>query len=143
MQNSSLRVQVILNYLSLISILVVFSEMVTQGLTKVLTASLIITTFLLVLTFVNVQSRTGLWKMTHKKVDQLDEREMQISHEALRLSYSVFSILVLFSMLSVILLSDVMTFFLNTGMVLVVSFIYVAHTLPSSILAWNYSLAEE
>jgi len=143
MQNSSLRVQVILNYLSLISILVVFSEMVTQGLTKVLTASLIITTFLLVLTFVNVQSRTGLWKMTHKKVDQLDEREMQISHEALRLSYSVFSILVLFSMLSVILLSDVMAFFLNTGMVLVVSFIYVAHTLPSSILAWNYSLAEE
>jgi len=85
--------------------------------------------------FIFVHMSTGLWKLAHAKQEELDERQIQITHEALRYSYAIFTVTCL----------AIMGFNAITGhkgyymfdVVLPVCFIYFAHSLPSSVLAWT------
>lgn len=85
--------------------------------------------------FLAVQMRTGLWTIVHSRVDDLDERQLQVVHTALRRSYSIFSVVCL-----VLLLAQGIAGhwgFVLFDVVLPAALIYFAHSLPSSILAWT------
>ncbi|NOY21917.1 MAG: hypothetical protein GXO70_00190 [Acidobacteria bacterium] len=90
------------------------------------------------ITFFPLHRQTGLWKLTHASMDTLDERELQITHTALRYAYAWFTIICL-----VIVLAHAILFRLvgNPGFAITVplagSLIYLAHTLPGAILAWT------
>jgi hypothetical protein len=85
--------------------------------------------------FITVHVRTGLWKFAHTKVDDLDERQVQVAHEALRYSYAAFTVICL-----LIMLFNATTGYRGHYMfdaILPVSLLYFAHILPSSVIAWT------
>jgi len=90
------------------------------------------------LTFYFVFARTGFWRLTHTRTSALDERELQVTHGALNLSYSIFSVVCL-----IIIFTHAVLDRLHTGLNLVItvplagSLLYLAHTLPGAILAWR------
>ncbi len=87
-----------------------------------------------IVTFYPIHIQTGLWRLAHAKVGTLDEREIQQTLESLRRAYIVFSIVSLLIIItSVIFGLGSQTQQLTVFWVL----IYLAHTLPSSILAWT------
>ena len=89
---------------------------------------------LVVVTFFPVHVRTGLWRLAHAHADTLDEREIQQTLQSLRQAYVVFTITALLIILALV--------FLDPGgqteqLVVFWVLLYLAHTLPSSILAWT------
>ena len=85
-------------------------------------------------TFFPLHIRTGLWRLAHAKADSLDERETQQVLESVRQAYVVFSIVSLLTILIWVV------FGMGTqtqGLVVFWVLLYLAHTLPSSILAWT------
>ena len=95
---------------------------------------------LVALTFYRVHAKSGLWKLTHSCTDDLDERELQQVHTALRYAYSIFTVLCLLILLAhAVLFRLVPTVTFVITVPLVGSLIYLAHTLPGSILAWTES----
>ncbi len=73
---------------------------------------------------------TGLWRFTHTKTKDLDERELEVTNKAIRFSYSVMAIttpMVLYAF-----------FFakLQLNVVLPFGFLYVAHVMPAVYLGW-------
>lgn len=78
--------------------------------------------------------KTGLWKLVHAKTETLDEREIQVVHGAVRQSYALFGVVCL-----VVIFISVFTYRGNTsfGILLLWGLIYLAHTLPSAIIAWT------
>jgi hypothetical protein len=85
-------------------------------------------------TFYPLHIRTGFWRLAHAKLNRMDEREIQQALEALRHAYVLFAI----SALLVILSSVVLGLSDNTHQLVVFwVLLYLAHTLPSSILAWT------
>jgi hypothetical protein len=89
---------------------------------------------LVLITFVSVHLRTGLWRLAHTKVRRLDERELHQTLESLRHAYVVFTIVSL-----LVVLGFVVTGLGDQTQQLVMFWIllYLAHTLPSSVLAWT------
>ena len=86
------------------------------------------------LTLRSVHFKTGLWKLVHAKVDTLDEREIQLILGSLRYAYTLFSIIALSAVLCMIVFemeSAIMQF------VIFWALLYLAHTLPSSIIGWT------
>ena len=88
--------------------------------------------------FVPLHWRTGLWRLTHAPVESLDERELAITHAALRFAYAGFTVTCL-----LIVLAHAVVYRLVPGLdfaisvPLAASLIYLAHTLPGSVLAWT------
>jgi hypothetical protein len=98
---------------------------------------------LFILTFIQVYGRTGLWRFVHLKLERLDEREVQLIHRALRLSYAAFTVMAL---LYILILNLGFDFFsdlrdpegdFTLGNVIFAVFIYLSHILPASVIAWN------
>ena len=89
-------------------------------------------------TFVPLHWRTGLWRLTHAAGDALDERQLEITHAALRVAYAWFTVVCL-----LIVLTHAVVYRLVPGLdfaisvPLAVSLIYLAHTLPGAVLAWT------
>ena len=86
------------------------------------------------LTLWSIHFKTGLWKLVHAKVDDLDEREIALTHNSLRYAYGIFSIIVLTTILYMIVFdmgSQILRF------VVFWALLYLAHTLPSSIIGWT------
>ena len=86
---------VVINYVSLILILVVFYAVQILGLNKLFILVVIMLLLVLIISFNSAFKKTGLWKLVHRSQKHLDERELQIIHKAIRLSYSIFVILCL------------------------------------------------
>lgn len=93
---------------------------------------------LVFITFFPLHWKTGFWKLTHARTVTLDERELQVTHTALRHAYAWFTVTCL-----LIVLAHAVLFRLagDTSFVITVplagSLIYLAHTLPGSVLAWT------
>ncbi len=86
------------------------------------------------LTFFTVHVMTGLWRLVHAKVDTLDEREIQLTLGSLRYAYGFFSVTALLA----ILVMAVFGFGSQTlRLVVFWVLLYLAHTLPSSVIAWT------
>jgi hypothetical protein len=55
---------------------------------------------IVVITFLAVHRRTGLWALTHAQAETLDERQLQITHDALSRAYGWFAVICLSIMLA-------------------------------------------
>lgn len=93
-----------------------------------------ISVVMVLITFYPLHIKTGLWRLVHTSYDRMDEREIQQTLGALRHAYIVFSIVTLLIILAAVFLGTV-----SQSLQLIAFWIllYLAHTLPSSILAWT------
>ncbi len=90
-----------------------------------------------------IHIRTKLWRLAHSNIENLDEREIQVTHNSLRHSYSIVSIISLI-VIAFITLSVPFSFFTLThrghysfGLIVLIMLNYVTHKLPASIIAWS------
>ena len=124
-----------LNYLSILLVLVLFYLGKYAGWNIPLIigggAALVVA----IATFVIFHFRTRLWKLVHAPIKELDERELQVTDKALRYAYSIFSIICLL-MLAYCFYNLTESRNSAMGALVFFSLIYLAHTLPSSIIAW-------
>lgn len=128
---SKRRVWIIVNYLSVLSIVVLWEYCEIFNCSIALKSSCIIPVIILVISFIMVYWKTGFWQFVHKSINKLDERELQLTSSTLRYSYGIFTVF----LLSILLLFSV--FERPVSIIFVVSFIYIAHIIPASIIAWR------
>jgi len=134
MSRSNRRIWVLINYLCIALLVMSFYFGKAMGMTAVIIAGLVFSVVVGVISFSLVHIGSGLWKLTHSKSEKLDERQILVTHEALRYSYSIFAVISLLVLLSLALLEGKYDI---TLIVIFASLLYLAHTLPSSILAWT------
>jgi hypothetical protein len=132
------RMGVLFNYAMLVLLLICFYVAEIIGWNIVLAAGSALSLAAVILSFIKVHIKTRLWHLGHARTDDLDERQVQITHESLRYSYIFFTIIAL----TVFLVADVYRQFSIvaaeiTMTPIIAGLIYLAHTLPSSILAWT------
>ena len=125
------RVGIIVNYLSIFSIVVFWEYCEIVNCSKIIKSFCIIPLLIVVISFIVVYWKTGFWHFVHKSINKLDERELQLTSLILRYSYGIFTVLVL---LILLLLS---IFERPVSIILAVSLIYIAHIIPASIIAWR------
>ncbi|MBU8870588.1 MAG: hypothetical protein KOO60_06980 [Gemmatimonadales bacterium] len=127
------------NYLSLLIVNVCFVFVYQQrGASHLIDAAGITAFIFVIATFIPAHVQSGLWKLTHTATGMLDERELQITHNSLSRAYSGFTVICLaIMMVHAVLYGLVPSLDFVISMPLVSSLIYLAHTLPGSILAWT------
>jgi len=122
----------LLNYLSLIAIVVLFNlgkyHQWSTGISIAGIASVVI----FIGTFWRAFLRTRFWKMVHMSSQKLDEREISLVLNALKYSYSIFTILCI-----VIIYAFAITGIQLVDVVLAGGLLYLAHTLPAVVVGWN------
>ena len=133
LSKTSRRVWVVINYLSLIMLIILYRFGHLKGWNVLIVVSLIVVFILLQLSFTKLYKKTGLWKLVHTSVKELDEREIQLTHEALRYSYSIFVI----TCLLIIFIASILEIDMIIDVVSGVALLYLAHTLPASVIAWT------
>lgn len=129
------RTGVIVNYASLLLFLVLYYTGFIRGWNPALVTGTLFFLAATIASLILVHVTTGLWRLGHTAVEELDERQVQITHEALRLSYSLFSVICL-----LIMLFNAVTGYRGHYVfdaILPVSMLYFAHSLPSSVIAWK------
>lgn len=130
------RIGVVVNFASLLLFLIIYYAGMNLGWHAALLATGAVFTLTIVLgSFVVVHISTGLWKLGHSHVDKLDERQTQVTHEALRSAYATFTVIAL-AIIGLNALTGSHGHYIF-DVVLPVSLIYVAHALPASIIAWR------
>ena len=126
------RSAVVINYISLMLILVIFYSFQWLGLNNILLIVEVIPLIAIIISFNFAYNRSGLWKLVHRSQKNLDERELQIVHTAIKYSYSIFVI---------ISLALIMLFAVAEGkpidVLLAACLIYLAHTLPAAVIAFR------
>ena len=126
------RFWVIMNYLSILLMLTFFYSGKAFGWNITFTIAIIIVAFVLILSFIYAYGITHLWKLVHTSSKKLDERQLQIVHRALQISYSIFVIccLLIIYFYAVLIQKPI-------DVVLAACLLYLSHTLPAAILAWS------
>jgi hypothetical protein len=138
MSKSNRRIGVVINFGSLLTLLAFFFVAKFGGGTIITVVGMSATLIAIIISFIYVFAKTGLWRLVHTKVDKLDERQVLITHESLRYSYSIFSIICLIVILTSELLKEFVMHGINIPLVPVFAvLLYLAHTLPASIIAWK------
>ncbi len=95
-------------------------------------------------TFIPLHWKSGIWKLTHTKSKDLDERELSLTHWALSESYGWFAVICLVIMLALSLSSRLNICPQYTiSMPLVASLIYFSHTLPGTMIAWKKKIRKD
>ena len=132
---ASRRIGVLLNYMSLALFLGFYYTGYRIGWSGV-TATLSWAFLAVALaSFFVVHVKSGLWRFSHLPADKLDERQIMVTHDALRLSYAVFAVTCLLVMFFNALTGYRGHYLFNV--VLPFCFLYFAHTLPASVIAWK------
>ena len=126
------RISVIINYFSILLILTIFYIIKSGLLNKAFLTLEIIPLITIIISFRNAFGKTNLWKMTHSSFKNLDEREVQVVYKATSISYSLFVIITL-----VVIYTFIFIGMGNIDALLAAGFLYIAHTLPAAIIAWN------
>jgi len=130
------RGYVVLNLACLIILELIYHWGVAGGVHNPVAVGLIVVCLTgLVLSFLQVIWRTGLWGLTHAKVENLDERQVMVTHEALRYSYVIFVPCSLLLMFAAVVATDFGWRFFDV--VLPAGLLYLSHILPAIILAWR------
>ena len=135
MTTTKRRIGVVLNYLSILLILALFSLGKYAGWNIPLIIGEMAALVIAIVTFVVFHFRTRLWKLVHAPIQELDERELQVTDKSLRYAYSIFSITCLL-ILAYCFYDLTESRDSAMGVLVLSSLIYLAHTLPSSIIAW-------
>jgi hypothetical protein len=130
------RGYVVLNLTSLIILELIYHWCVAGRVHNPVAVGLIVVCLIgLVLSFLHVIWRTGLWKLTHAKVENLDERQVMVTREALRYSYVIFVPCSLLLMFAAVVATDFGWRIFDV--VLPAGLLYLSHILPAIILAWR------
>jgi uncharacterized Tic20 family protein len=128
------RIGVVLNFTALLLTVVLFELLrLDAGISR--TASMILmglSLMIIIGSFMAVFGSTGIWKMSHQRKKTLDERQVQVVLNAIRISYSIFVILVLILIYRFALIEKG-----PIDVVMAAALLYLAHLLPASILAWT------
>ncbi|MEA1898722.1 MAG: hypothetical protein U9N53_13765 [Bacteroidota bacterium] len=126
------KLLIIFNAVSIFAIVVLF-ELLKFAENRIWLAGLEILLVIAVLvTFYKAYWQTGLWSLSHKKTEKLDEREMQLISDSLKVSYSVFTIVTLLIIYAVAVIEKG-----PIDVVIAAGLLYFAHILPSAILGWR------
>ena len=88
----SRRLDVVLNYSTLIIMLTALFSLTRQSNIIPIIAVGLVAALFFVISFINLFVKTKLWKFVHTKIDDLDEREVQVIFQSLRQSYTIFAI---------------------------------------------------
>ena len=130
------KIFVLINYICLPLILALFYWGKYHGWHYLIIIGLAILLVVSATTFKALHLKTKLWHQFHSKhtLEQLDERQIRRRLESITMSYSVFAVTSL-----VVIFLIAWSAGQNESMLMLVyaSLIYLAHTLPSSILAWT------
>ena len=129
------RIGVVINYLCILLVLVLFYLGKNAGWNIPLIIGVIAALAVAIVTLVVFHFRTRLWKLVHTPIKELDERELQLTDKSLRYAYSIFSITCLL-ILAHCFYNLTESRDSAMGALVLFSLIYLAHTLPSSIIAW-------
>jgi hypothetical protein len=106
-----------------------------KGAEPLVIAGLILSLAVLAVSFILIHVVTGLWRLTHTKVSNLDERQILVTHDALRHSYAIITILCLLALFWKSLFPGE-----NPNLIIIfAALLYLAHTLPASVIAWRES----
>ena len=89
---------------------------------------------ILLVSFAVLHVRTKLWRLAHSKPAELDERELQLTLQSLRQSYIIYAIVSLLVIFSLAMLAGRHD---STLIIIYAGLLYLAHTLPSTIIAWR------
>lgn len=129
------RIAVVINYGCVLLFLASFYIGKYYGWSVEVIAGAIVTAVTAVITFIILHIRTRLWKLVHTKAEKLDERQIQVTRESLRYSYAIFTVVSLLVLMCIALSAGRHD---STNLILVfASLLYLAHTLPSSVMAWT------
>ncbi len=134
MPKSNRRIAVVINYGCVILFLVFFYAGNYFGWSLPVVIGTVVAVIATLISFILLHIRTRLWKLVHTRIEDLDERQVQVTHESLRHSYSIFSVLSLIVLMCIALLSGGRD---STLIMIFASLLYLAHTLPASIIAWT------
>ena len=139
------RVQVTVNYAALLLMNIAFYFVYKgRNASHVIDAVGLFSIVVVGVTFRSVHWKTGIWKLTHARSKDLDERELSLTHWALSISYGWFAVICLVIMLAMSLIGRMNICPQYTiSIPLVGSLIYLAHTLPGSMIAWKGEVLPE
>jgi len=126
------RYWILLNYLSLIAVLVFFytGKYFQWPLFSVIFE--IGSVAILIISFFRIFIKTKFWRMVHTSSKNLDEREMQVVLYGLKYAYSIFTIICL-----IIIYVFAIAEYKPIDVLLAGGLLYLAHTLPATIVGWN------
>jgi len=128
------RTGILVNYAAIVLIGVLFYQGKYHGWSAAILIGLFASAGIVAAGFVRLHAKTHMWNFTHEKIEKLDERELQIILQSLRHSYMVFTVTCIIIVLALSLLAGRHDSML---MLICVSLVYLAHTLPSSVIAWR------
>ena len=134
MSKPTRRLLIAINYLCVVLFLVLFAVGKYLGWSLPVAIALAAVVVILLVSFILAHIKTRLWRLAHTKVENLDERQIQITHESLRYSYGIFTVISLAILLIISVISGDDDSMLS---LIFASLLYLAHTLPSSIIAWT------
>ena len=86
---------------------------------------------ILLISYIQSFAKSGAWKFIHISFNKLDENEKSLRLNAVRISYSLFTIFIL----AVLIIYHLLDLKLN--MILIASFIYLAHIIPVYVVSWS------
>lgn len=125
------KIGVVVNMTSLL-VLMIVSEYTFKYDRNIVLLIIGLAAFIFILiTFIFTYWKTRLWHFVHKPIRKLDERELQITGNLLRIAYAIFTVIAL----SVLLLSSLME--TQVSIITVAALIYFAHILPATVIAWK------
>jgi len=134
MSKPTRRLLIAVNYLCVVLFLVLYAVGKYLGWSLPVAIALAAVVVILLVSFILAHIKTRLWRLAHTKVENLDERQIQITHESLRYSYGIFTVI----SLAILLIISVISGDDDSMLILIfASLLYLAHTLPSSIIAWT------
>ena len=132
------RTLVLVNYTSLLLMNLVFCYAYITDPPHLVDALGILFLVVTAVTFIPLHRRSGIWKLTHAKQEELDEREIKRTHHALSESYSWFTVICLLIILAQSFVSRMnICPKYSITVPLAVSLIYFVQTLPGSVIAWQ------
>ena len=129
------RAGVVINHAALLLLLAVWYGCPLAGLSEaVRVAGALVLLIVVGISYYAIHLSTGLWALVHSRPDELDERQVGMTLLAARFSYALFSVLCLLALFgaAVAFNHDIILF----DAILPACLLYLAHTLPSSYLAW-------
>ena len=138
MSKSNRRIGVVINYGSLLMFLAFFYYGKFGEWNIISTTGSGLSTIIFFASLIIVYFKTGLWRLVHTKVEKLDERQLLVTYESLRYSYSIFSVLCLLIVISAEIISDYILIGVDVPLMPIFWVLFLlAHTLPASIIAWT------
>ena len=139
------RIQAVINYAALLIMNIAFYFVYRErSASHIYDAIGLASLIAVAVTFIPLHWKSGIWKLTHTKSKDLDERELSLTHWALSESYGWFAVTCLVIMLAMTLATRLNTCLQYTiSMPLVASLIYLSHTLPGTMIAWKKEIPKD